>query len=116
MTLYSQRFLPSEFGSDIDRTPADAHPALNFVFEPKRAIRRAVEKSGIPYTYVLNGGFAGFVLAPLAQLDIILKGFSGGGEIKPPREKITILGNGEGKSKCTSFTVALLDFLFCLQQ
>lgn len=85
--------MPSEFGNDVERPPHIAHPILDAVFAPKRAIRQAVREAGVPHTFVCNSAFAEFLIAPLAQLDVILSG-----NLKPPQEAITILGSGEGKS------------------
>jgi hypothetical protein len=96
-----QRFVPSEFGANIDVHPPNDKSTLNFVFAPKRAIRKELRETGVPYTLICSGGFAGFVWAPLAQLDIILSG-----NVEPPREKITISGDGEGLGKCSSSPVS----------
>uniref|UniRef100_A0A1J3H641 Isoflavone reductase-like protein P3 n=1 Tax=Noccaea caerulescens TaxID=107243 RepID=A0A1J3H641_NOCCA len=61
-----KRFLPSEFGTDTDRTNA-VEPANSLAFALKRQIRRAVEAEGIPYTYVVNNCFAGFYLPTFVQ-------------------------------------------------
>jgi len=87
-----KRFLPSEFGSDMD-LPNDYAPALlEPVFAPKRAIRKALRESGIPHTFVCNSAFSEFIISPLAQVDILLSG-----DLKPPQQNITIFGSGEGK-------------------
>ena len=53
-----QRFFPSEFGFDVDRTDA-VEPTRSMLVASKVAIRRAVEASGVPYTYVWTGYFFG---------------------------------------------------------
>ncbi|KAG2313342.1 hypothetical protein Bca52824_024899 [Brassica carinata] len=55
-----KRFLPSEFGVDVDRTSA-VEPAKS-AFAMKIQIRRATEAEGVPYTYVVNNCFAGYYL------------------------------------------------------
>ncbi|XP_062115051.1 leucoanthocyanidin reductase-like [Humulus lupulus] len=45
-----KRFLPSEFGHDVDRADP-VEPGLGMYIE-KRRVRRAVEEAGIPYTYI----------------------------------------------------------------
>ncbi|OMO57431.1 NmrA-like protein [Corchorus capsularis] len=45
-----KRFIPSEFGNEVDRVKA--LPPLEAVFSNKRIIRRAIEAAGIPYTFV----------------------------------------------------------------
>ncbi|KAG0581317.1 hypothetical protein KC19_4G242300 [Ceratodon purpureus] len=87
-----KRFLPSEFGSGIENQPlSDENSILNPVIAPKKAIQKVLKETGIPHTLICSGGFARWVWAPLAQLDIILSG-----NVQPPREKITIWGDGEG--------------------
>ncbi|CAA0843398.1 NAD(P)-binding Rossmann-fold superfamily protein [Striga hermonthica] len=80
-----KRFFPSEFGNDVDRTRA-VEPAKS-TFELKAQIRRAVEAQGIPYTYVSSNYFAGYSLPSLLQ----------GNLTSPPRDKVTILGDGNTK-------------------
>ncbi|KAF8051974.1 hypothetical protein N665_1634s0012 [Sinapis alba] len=83
-----KRFLPSEFGTDVDKTGA-VEPAKSLVFVAKRRIRRAVEASGIPYTYVVNNCAAGLYLRTLVQFQP--------GLTSPPRDKVAILGDGNAK-------------------
>ncbi|XP_062116928.1 leucoanthocyanidin reductase-like isoform X2 [Humulus lupulus] len=51
-----KRFLPSEFGHDIDRVDP-VEPGLS-VYNEKRRVRRAVEGAGIPYTYICCNSIA----------------------------------------------------------
>ncbi|XP_022972504.1 isoflavone reductase-like protein [Cucurbita maxima] len=81
-----KRFLPSEFGNDVDRVHA-VEPAKS-AFNIKVQIRRAVEAAGIPYTYVSANFFAGYFLPSLSQP----------GATSPPRDKVVILGDGNPKS------------------
>ncbi|CAN1835625.1 Phenylcoumaran benzylic ether reductase Betv6 [Linum perenne] len=81
-----KRFLPSEFGNDVDHVHA-VEPAKT-AFETKASIRRAIEAEGIPYTYVPSNLFAGYFLPTLGQP----------GLTSPPRDKITILGDGNTKA------------------
>ncbi|KZV20178.1 isoflavone reductase-like protein [Dorcoceras hygrometricum] len=81
-----KRFLPSEFGNDVDRTRA-VGPAKS-AFDTKAQIRRAIEAEGIPYTYVASNYFAGYSLSTLAQP----------GATAPPRDKVVILGDGNPKA------------------
>ncbi|XP_068314233.1 phenylcoumaran benzylic ether reductase Betv6-like [Pyrus communis] len=81
-----KRFFPSEFGNDVDRVHA-VEPAKS-TFDVKVQIRRAVEAEGIPYTYVNNNFYAGYFLSSLAQP----------GSTSPPRDKVTILGDGNPKA------------------
>ncbi|MCO5580412.1 hypothetical protein L7F22_034278 [Adiantum nelumboides] len=79
-----KRFFPSEFGNDVDRVHA-LEPAKTHVFGLKAQIRRAVEESGIPYTFVVSNGFAGYFLSNLLQH----------GLQAPPRDKVSIYGSGD---------------------
>ncbi|KAF3775541.1 hypothetical protein EJ110_NYTH50183 [Nymphaea thermarum] len=81
-----QRFLPSEFGTDVDRQHA-VEPARS-MFALKAQIRRAIEAEGIPHTYVCCGFFAAYFLPNMAQP----------GLTSPPRDKIVILGDGNPKA------------------
>ncbi|XP_011083667.1 isoflavone reductase-like protein [Sesamum indicum] len=80
-----KRFLPSEFGSDVDRARA-VEPAKS-AWAVKVGIRRAIEAEGIPYTYVSSNYFAGYSLPTLMQP----------GLPPPPRDKVTIFGDGNAK-------------------
>ncbi|KAI3762827.1 hypothetical protein L1987_53269 [Smallanthus sonchifolius] len=70
-----KRFLPSEFGTDVDRHNA-VEPACS-TYARKKQIRRAIEAVGIPYTYVSCNCFAGYFLPTLVQP----------GVTAPPRDK-----------------------------
>lgn len=80
-----KRFLPSEFGVDVERI---SHvPAVQAVFKPKVEIRTALRESGIPYTLINSNSFAAYFVPTLAQE----------GVEAPPRDKVTILGDGNAK-------------------
>ncbi|XP_058088450.1 phenylcoumaran benzylic ether reductase Pyrc5-like [Magnolia sinica] len=81
-----KRFLPSEFGNDVDRVHA-VEPAKS-LYEMKTQIRRAVQASGIPYTFISSNFFAGYFLPSLAQP----------GATAPPRDKAVIFGDGNPKA------------------
>ncbi|CAN0866610.1 Phenylcoumaran benzylic ether reductase Pyrc5 [Linum grandiflorum] len=81
-----KRFLPSEFGNDVDRSRA-VEP-IKSVFAEKVKIRRAVEEAGIPYTIVSSNCFAGY----------FLPNFNQPGATSPPRDKVVILGDGTAKA------------------
>lgn len=81
-----KRFLPSEFGNDVDH--AQAMEPVSSMYAKKIAIRRAVEAAGIPYTYISSNSFAGYSLANLVQF----------GKSAPPRDKVTIYGSGDSKA------------------
>ncbi|XP_023536776.1 isoflavone reductase homolog TP7-like [Cucurbita pepo subsp. pepo] len=77
-----KRFFPSEFGMDVDRLHA-VEPAKS-VLAVKAQIRRAIEREGIPYTYVSSNYFNGYFLPNLSQP----------GLTAPPRDKVVIPGDG----------------------
>ncbi|WCJ35197.1 Isoflavone reductase-like protein [Euphorbia peplus] len=74
-----KRFLPSEFGVDVDHIHA-VEPAKS-VFGLKSQARRAIEAAGVPYTYVPSGYFGKLII-----------GYS-----LPPGDKVTIPGDGNVK-------------------
>ncbi|KAL3038950.1 hypothetical protein AAZX31_01G160000 [Glycine max] len=80
-----KRFLPSEFGLDVDHHNA-VEPVSSF-FEKKVKIRRAIEAERIPYTYISSNLFAGHFLPNLLQQNVTT----------PPRDKVVILGDGNVK-------------------
>lgn len=80
-----KRFLPSEFGLDVDRHHA-VEPVTSF-FGQKVKIRRETEAAGIPYTYISSNFFAGYFLPTLGQQNVTA----------PPRDKVVILGDGNVK-------------------
>lgn len=80
-----KRFIPSEFGNYANRKLK----VLDEVFlDNKAKVVDAVKKSGVPYTLVISGAGASWYLANLWQ-----KGLKA-----PPRDKITILGDGNSKA------------------
>ncbi|NP_001312742.1 isoflavone reductase homolog A622-like [Nicotiana tabacum] len=81
-----KRFLPSEFGFDVDHAHA-IEPAAS-LFALKVKIRRMIEAEGIPYTYVICNWFADFFLPNLGQLEAKT----------PPRDKVVIFGDGNPKA------------------
>ncbi|CAI9780544.1 unnamed protein product [Fraxinus pennsylvanica] len=98
-----KRFLPSEFGGDVDSMKA-VEPAAS-LFREKVKLRRIIESEGIPYTYVVSNGFAGYFLPTIGQLDATA----------PPREKVVILGDGNRKAifvkeeDIASYTIRAVD-------
>ncbi|CAH8252863.1 unnamed protein product [Arabidopsis lyrata] len=83
-----KRFLPSEFGNDVDRTVASGPTLSEFI--SKAQIRRAIEAAKIPYTYVVSGCFAGLFVPCLGQCHLLLR--------SPPRDKVSIYDSGNGKA------------------
>ncbi|XP_051139502.1 isoflavone reductase-like protein isoform X2 [Andrographis paniculata] len=82
-----KRFLPSEFGNDVDRARG-VGPAKT-LFKIKAQIRRATEAEGIPYTYVSPNCTFGYFLETLSQ-ELYATA--------PPRDKVTIVGHGNTKA------------------
>ncbi|XP_058004636.1 phenylcoumaran benzylic ether reductase POP1-like [Hevea brasiliensis] len=82
-----KRFLPSEFGNDVDHVHA-VEPVKS-AFDDRVKIRRAIEAAGIPYTYVVSNVFAGYLLPSFNQI----------GATAPTRDKVVILGDGNPKGK-----------------
>ena len=86
-----QRFIPSEFTIDADRVHA-VEPAAE-LFRVKASIRRAIEAEGIPYTYLVSNGFAGYFLNNFGHADATV----------PPRDKVVLNGDGNSKSISIKF-------------
>ncbi|KAJ4980337.1 hypothetical protein NE237_031174 [Protea cynaroides] len=61
---------------------------IKSVFASVARIRRTIEAEGIPYTYVSCNSFAGYFWYMLTIL----------GDTAPPREKVSILGDGNPKA------------------
>lgn len=66
----------------------------------KVEIRRAIEAQEIPYTFVSANYFAGYSLPTLMQ-----PGFP-----PPPRDKVTILGDGNAKGTNKYIYIYIWDF------
>ncbi|GFZ17089.1 pinoresinol reductase 2 [Actinidia rufa] len=93
-----KRFLPSEFGMD----PALMGHALEpgrVTFDEKMTVRKAVEESKIPFTYVSANCFAGYFAGNLSQLGTLL----------PPKNKVGIYGDGNEKDDVATYTVKTID-------
>ncbi|GLT42801.1 hypothetical protein SLA2020_167840 [Shorea laevis] len=98
-----KRFIPSEFGADPDKVQiAD----MDYKFYSRRVeIRRLIEAEGIPYTYICCNLFMSYLLPWLAQP----------GLKTPPRDKVTIFGDGNAKAvfvkdnDVAAFTIAAVD-------
>ncbi|GLJ50632.1 hypothetical protein SUGI_1078640 [Cryptomeria japonica] len=81
-----KRFLPSEFGHDIDRANP-VEPGLSF-YKEKRLIRRAVEAANIPYTYICCNSIAGWPYFYHTHPS----------ELPPPQDQFEIYGDGNIKA------------------
>ncbi|XP_039169295.1 phenylcoumaran benzylic ether reductase Pyrc5 [Eucalyptus grandis] len=80
------RFLPSVFGSDVDRAHA-VEPARTFYAAYYTDIHRLLEEEGIPYTYVCCNFLVGWHRSTLVQPRTRAAS----------RERIVILGDGNAK-------------------
>lgn len=81
-----KRFLPSEFGHDIDKAEP-VEPGLTF-YNEKRKIRRAVEAANIPFTYICCNSIAGWPYFYHTHPS----------ELPPPTEQFEIYGDGNVKA------------------
>jgi hypothetical protein len=82
-----QRFVPSEFGSDMDRIHT-VDPAAS-LYAVKANLRRLIEAEVIPHTYISCNSFAETYLPSIGDVTAIGAG--------PPATKITVLGDGSAK-------------------
>ncbi|KAH0685407.1 hypothetical protein KY290_016677 [Solanum tuberosum] len=81
-----KRFLPSEFGFDVDHVDAVEPEASHFALKAK--IRRMIRSQGmIPYTFVISNWFADFFLPNFGDLQAKT----------PPKDKVVIFGDGNTK-------------------
>lgn len=82
-----QRFLPSEFGHDVDRADP-VEPGLTMYID-KRRVRRSIEASGIPYTYICCNSIASWPYYDNAHPS----------EVVPPLDQFQIYGDGTVKGE-----------------
>ncbi|KAH9289668.1 hypothetical protein KI387_033785, partial [Taxus chinensis] len=80
-----KRFLPSEFGNDVDRV--NALPPFQRVCDDKKKIRRAIEEAGIPHSFISANSFGAYFV------DYILHPRQ-----KPQPEEVVIYGDGMAKA------------------
>ncbi|KAB1221133.1 Leucoanthocyanidin reductase [Morella rubra] len=98
-----KRFLPSEFGHDVDRADP-VEPGLN-MYRTKRRVRRLVEESGIPYTYICCNSIASWPYYDNTHPS----------EVVPPLDYFQIYGDGSVKAYFVAgtdigkFTIKTLD-------
>ncbi|KAG5614281.1 hypothetical protein H5410_014105 [Solanum commersonii] len=82
-----KRFLPSEFGFDVDHVDAVEPAASHFALKAK--IRGMIRSQGmIPYTFVISNWFADFFLPNFGDLQAKT----------PPKDKVVIFGDGNTKA------------------
>lgn len=89
-----QRFFPSEFGADPDRTQVS--DIDNNFYARKAEIRRLIEAEGIPHTYICCNFFMTVLLPSLVQP----------GRITPPTDKAIVFGDGNVKGLTITFLSA----------
>lgn len=98
-----KRFLPSEFGHDIDRADP-VEPGLTMYMQ-KREIRRSIERAGIPYTYICCNSIAAWPYHDNTHPADVL----------PPLDRFQIYGDGSVKayfvagSDIGKFTIKSMD-------
>ncbi|KAG2665323.1 hypothetical protein I3760_15G003200 [Carya illinoinensis] len=81
-----KRFLPSEFGHDVDR--ADPVEPGRAMYIEKRRVRRSIEASGIPYTYICCNSIASWPYYDNTHPS----------EVVPPLDQFQIYGDGTVKA------------------
>ncbi|XP_057447911.1 leucoanthocyanidin reductase-like [Lotus japonicus] len=81
-----KRFLPSEFGHDTDRANP-VEPGLT-MYKEKRLIRRLIEESGIPYTYICCNSIASWPYHDNCHPS----------KVPPPLDQFLIYGDGSVKA------------------
>ncbi|KAF3431784.1 hypothetical protein FNV43_RR26520 [Rhamnella rubrinervis] len=81
-----KRFLPSEFGHDVDRSDP-VEPGLN-MYKVKREVRRRIEESGVPYTYICCNSIASWPYYDNNHP----------AEVVPPLDQFQIYGDGSVKA------------------
>ncbi|KAL8139537.1 hypothetical protein V2J09_005558 [Rumex salicifolius] len=81
-----KRFLASEFGHDVDRA-SPVQPGLTMYLE-KRAVRRAIEEAGVPYTHVCCNSIASWPYYDNTHPS----------ELTPPMDRFQIYGDGTVKA------------------
>nr|QKX95869.1 leucoanthocyanidin reductase [Vaccinium myrtillus] len=81
-----KRFLPSEFGHDVDRADP-VEPGLT-MYKEKREIRRLIEECGVPYTYICCNSIASWPYYDNTHPS----------EVLPPLEQFQIYGDGTVKA------------------
>lgn len=83
-----QRFLPSEFGHDVDRADP-VEPGLA-MYKEKRRVRRVIEEMKVPYTYICCNSIASWPYYDNHHPS----------EVLPPLDQFQIYGDGTVKGAC----------------
>ncbi|XP_059315519.1 leucoanthocyanidin reductase-like, partial [Lycium ferocissimum] len=81
-----KRFLPSEFGHEVDRSDP-VEPGLN-MYKEKRKVRRLIEEMSIPYTYICCNSVASWPYYDNKHPS----------EVLPPLDHFQIYGDGTVKA------------------
>ncbi|GMH26212.1 hypothetical protein Nepgr_028055 [Nepenthes gracilis] len=81
-----KRFLPSEFGHDVDRADP-VEPGLT-MYNEKRIVRRSIKESGVPYTYICCNSIASWPYYDNTHPS----------EVSPPLDRFQIYGDGSIKA------------------
>nr|BAV56575.1 putative leucoanthocyanidin reductase [Fagopyrum esculentum] len=81
-----KRFLASEFGHDVDRANP-VEPGLTMYLE-KRAVRRAIEEAGVPFTHICCNSIASWPYYDNTHPS----------EVTPPMDRFQIYGDGNVKA------------------
>jgi leucoanthocyanidin reductase len=99
----AQRFLPSEFGHDVDRArPVGAGLAF---YEEKRRVRRVAEAAGVPYTYICCNSIAGWPYFDNTHPS----------EVPPPLDRFQIYGDGTVRgTSCRRLALRFVQY-FCVK-
>nr|AZJ17294.1 leucoanthocyanidin reductase [Camellia sinensis] len=98
-----KRFLPSEFGHDVDRANP-VEPGLT-MYNEKRRVRRLIEECGVPYTYTCCNSIASWPYYDNTHPS----------EVIPPLDEFQIYGDGSVKayfvagSDIGKFTIKTVD-------
>ncbi|XP_052118230.1 leucoanthocyanidin reductase isoform X1 [Arachis duranensis] len=88
-----KRFLPSEFGHDVDRAEP-VEPGLT-MYKEKRVVRRMVEESGIPFTNICCNSIASWPYYDNCHPS----------KLPPPTDQFQIYGDGNIKVSCAAYFV-----------
>ncbi|GAB2226560.1 hypothetical protein Droror1_Dr00022370 [Drosera rotundifolia] len=105
-----KRFLPSEFGHDVDRANP-VEPGL-MMYKEKRLVRRMIEESGVPYTYICCNSIASWPYYDNTHPS----------DVTPPLDQFQIYGDGSVKayfvagSDIGKFTMKAVDDLRTLNK
>ncbi|GMY18290.1 leucoanthocyanidin reductase-like [Fagus crenata] len=81
-----KRFLPSEFGHDVDRADP-VEPGLG-MYQAKRRVRCVTQESGVPYTYICCNSIASWPYYDNTHPS----------EVVPPLDQFQIYGDGSVKA------------------